>query len=96
MFQPTSTIVTRPPWVERKCRPGQVWKYATGGVACIVTVEYLDYAPQCEAILCRSLADIGRVPRHYNGIMQTTGIMERELVELLGEWVPQFVPPNTV
>ena len=84
----------QPKWVKRKCKPGQVWKYATGGVACIIAVTYLDYAPQCEAILCRSLADIGHIPRNHDGSMRTTGIMERELGELLGEWVPQFIPPN--
>jgi hypothetical protein len=85
-----------PKFVARKCRPGQVWKYATGGVACIISVTYLDYAPQCEAIICRSLADIASVPRCHNGEMRTLGIMESELVELLGDWVPSFRPPPSI
>jgi hypothetical protein len=85
---------TRPKWVKRKCRPGQVWKYETGGVACIISVTHMDYAPQCEVILCPSIEHLSRIPRHHDGSMRTLGIMERELVELLGEWAPQLSPPN--
>jgi hypothetical protein len=77
-------------FVKRKCKVGQIWKYRTGGVACIINVTHLDYAPQCEAIICRSIDQLSAFSRYHDGSMRTLGIMECELVELLGEWVPSI------
>jgi len=77
-----------PKLVSRKCKVGEIWRYQSGGFACIVSVTPFDYAPQCEAILCDSEMKVKS--KYSDGTLRQIGIMESELKELVGEWTPTF------
>jgi hypothetical protein len=78
--------------VPRKCRVGDVWKYGSG-LAYIVAVTNLDVAPQCEALIA---ARDGRVTSRWrDGQIRSIGIMEQELIERVGTWVPHATYPRS-
>lgn len=68
-----------------KCRVGEVWKYGTG-LAYIVSVAHLDVAPQCEALIADRKGKV--TSRWPDGQVRPIGIMESELIERVGTWVP--------
>jgi hypothetical protein len=69
----------------RKCRVGEVWTYGRG-LAYVVSVQHLDMAPQCDVLIAD--ADGAVTSRRPDGQMRPIGIMERELIELVGTWSP--------
>lgn len=71
--------------VPRKSKTGEVWRYGQG-LAYIVTVTHLDVAPQCEALIADAKGVV--TSRWPDGRVRPIGIMERELIELIGTWTP--------